>query len=155
MIAPRIQQTSRDRICAITGFHDGHLSGVRGTRDGAVLIWCANVTGDAYVLRVPDVCFLKVWGFTGGNIICDINIYDSTACPLPLFARVSSLEGDYWRKLLPDRLNEFVTAGGFLLEITTSDGCELLALSNASPPGIAIRSEHSPNRGQNKISTQL
>jgi len=92
---------------------------------------------ESCVLKVPKVISLTLKGFSGGNTILDIHVYKPQICPLSLFARVLHLEGDYWEKIRMDRFEQFSKAAtGFLLQLTTSDGCDLLLLTTALPEAI-------------------
>jgi hypothetical protein len=141
MDSPKIEWNERTGIHEISGFHDGWFPGIDCRRRAHVLIWCATESKEHYVLKVPGAVHLHLSRFTGGNIISEITVYEARACPLALFAKVSSLEGAYWQKLLMERFNEFVKTQGFLFELATSDGCELSALSDASPREIEVSRE--------------
>ena len=121
-------------------FHDGCFNGIHCLPSRTVWIWCVKNTEEAVFFIVPSVTNLTLIGFTGGDTILDITLYEPQICPLLLFAKVNKLEGEYWQKTLMERFGQFTkTNVGFLLEITTSTGCELLLLSTARPDSVEIK----------------
>ena len=130
-------------------FHDGNFSGIQSLHNGTVLLWCSTVFANAYVLKVPEVKNLVLQGFRLGNAIFAVNVYEPKACPPSLFAKVSGLEGDYWQEKLAENFAKFLKTNGFLLEIVTSTGCDLLLLSTALPQAIEkeiVKQKSNPTR---------
>jgi hypothetical protein len=144
-----IRWNEQTGVHQISGLHDGWLREVRTGSGGRVVIRCAAVSDERYLLGLPDEGFLHLSGFTGGNVICDVSVYEARACPFYLFAvfaEVGSQEAQYWPQLLKTRFDEFVKTQGFLFWLHTSDGCDLLTLSKRSSRAIELSREPSPKR---------
>jgi hypothetical protein len=105
---------------------------------------CQALCGEHYVLKVPHSGCLHLSGFTGGNAIFGITIYEARACPFELFAVFAELAirgVPCGPELLRKQFNEFAKTQGFLFQVCTSDGCDLLTLCKRSPRGIEISME--------------
>lgn len=140
----KIRPLGRDGINAIVGFHDGVLSGVR-CEEFTLSLWSSTADGIPYHILVPRTERLLLSDFTGGNTINSMLLYPAVAAPKELFARIclldpTQLEGDF-----APSFASFRKSALSLLEVATSDGCLLLALSSC--PADAIRILPVPKKG--------
>jgi hypothetical protein len=111
--------------------HDGFLRGVVLGDQEIVELLCSDVDGRRYVLRLPKLMALRADNFLQGNIIFEVNVY-TTDFPQDLIKRVYGADGDGEPDWLSARLQEMRDQSWTLLEITSSYGCELLALAKGT-----------------------
>jgi hypothetical protein len=114
------------------GLHDGLLLGIVLSPNGDKLtLLCRDVDGKEFRLTIPELVRLRVDEFMLGNIIFDVSIREGDNCPPESVQRAYSYDDDSARKYLPSRLKEIRDGRWTLVEVGTSYGCELFALSRA------------------------
>ena len=114
-------------------FHDGCLTGVV-VRDRSTLeLHCTTVDGVDHLLRLEGLDALKADNFSQGYIIFEVIVHRPPFDPeLVLRAHRHSGEGkpdreDAW---LPRKLDRMLRENWTLLQITSSYGCEVLAIAS-------------------------
>ena len=123
---------------SLVGFHDGWLGGLRVTRKKALTIWCSTPDAAEFTLVFPNTVILRCSSFTGGNVINVIHVYGSAACPRHLYANASYLDAPEFSRALETRFESFKNTDAKLLELSTSDGCSILAVFDALLTSIQI-----------------
>jgi hypothetical protein len=78
------------------------------------------------LIVIPQIKLVRLVGFTGSNTINSILIYDAAACPQRLYVRTAGLDSPESQIVLDTKVAQFRSSREMLLEIATSDGCELL-----------------------------
>jgi hypothetical protein len=120
--------------------HDGLLVGIimQPDQDELTLL-CRQVDGREIRITIPEIVRLRVDNFLQGNIIFSLLIHEGDACPTPSVRRVYSYDDDdEARRYLSSRIKEIKDGCWTLVEVNTSYGCELLALSRARADRIAV-----------------
>jgi len=138
MNPPRIVDGMRKDTLAIVGFHDGYLRGVRSTSDGILTFWVTTLDERQFTISITNTINLWVNGFCGANIVHEICIYDAHSCPLRLFASALRLEDLQFKEILNQRFAEFQHRKQYLLEMSMSDECSVLAIHERSAESILI-----------------
>jgi hypothetical protein len=122
--------------------HDGQLTGISMGDDETLTLYCSSVGGGSCTLRIPNVTRLRADNFREGNVIFEVNVYEGEECPEALVGRLYN-EGQNGGNLASHML-EIRQKRWALFELTSSYGCELLALSRRSAIGITIELPTSP-----------
>jgi hypothetical protein len=115
-------------------FHDGYLTGIR-VRDNHLLeLYLTHVDQKRYVLRIPGLRYLKASEFWAGNIIFELSTLSGEKLPQDEIRTLCGFDNPYVENN-DDRFSEFykraVGENWTLIELSSSMGCELQALSTA------------------------
>jgi len=120
-------------------FHDGQLLGfVLSPSDQSLTIFCQTVDKLDYVIRVPSLVRFRGDDFREGNIIFDISIREGRAIPPSAVRKVWSYDDAAADKFLTSRLEEIGRGKWALLEVTSSYGGQLLAISRSAASSLTI-----------------
>jgi hypothetical protein len=109
-------------------FHDGSLTGIILPEAETLELRCADVNGRRYILRLPQLVSLRADNFREGNIILDASVYESDFPP-ELIKKVFGEDANGEPAWLAGRIEALREGSWTLLELTSSYGCELLALA--------------------------
>jgi len=83
---------------------------------------------------------LKADNFSEGNIIFEINVYAGHECPAELIQKLQGYTKEKAADLLSGDLMKITAHNWTLVELTSSYGCELLALSEAEAESVVAES---------------
>jgi hypothetical protein len=108
--------------------HDGFLRGIVLSEPETVELLCSDVKGHLYTLRLAGLVALRADNFLQGNVIFEVNEYRAEF-PRGLIKRVYGEDAESEPDWLSLRVQELSENSWTLLEVTTSYGCELLALA--------------------------
>lgn len=108
--------------------HDGTLTGIVVQNGHTLELHCFTVDHQRYTLRLPSLVRLRVDNFLQGNIIFELSVHASGFAP-ELVKKVFGEDGPGEPPWLADELNRLSNGTWTLLELTSSYGCDLLALS--------------------------
>jgi hypothetical protein len=132
--------TNGKKNCVKLGFlpdlHDGFLDGIYVSTDKKLILNCRDVTNRPWVITVPRIRRLKADNFSEGNIIFEVNIYSGQDCPVNLIRKLQGYLNEGSESLLAGDLKIIAENNWTLVEVTSSYGCELLALSEAGPESV-------------------
>lgn len=109
-------------------FHDGALTGVRVIEKSVLELYCSTLEGDAYKVSFSGLEALKVDGFREGNIIFEIELFNSNF-PIELIRRAFSLSAEDNPPWLEQKIKQMTDDGWTLLELSSSYGCEIAAIA--------------------------
>jgi hypothetical protein len=109
-------------------FHDGYLDGILLTPLNELVLMCRDFEKTSWRVLTGEVCRLRADNFLHGNIIFDINIYEINSCPLNLIKKLMMYNEAESEKYLLQNVKDFKRKKLCLLELTSSYGCDLLAL---------------------------
>jgi hypothetical protein len=122
----------REGILRDPGLHDGLLVGINLRPDKEeLLLDCRSVDGKDIRLTLPKLIRLRVDNFLQGNIICDISIHEGDRCSPQAVKRVYGYDDDDAQKWISTNMKEIIDGRWTLVEVSTSYGCELVALCGA------------------------
>jgi hypothetical protein len=128
--------------------HDGLLLGIVLSEERKDLtLLCRQEDGKDFRLVIPKLGQLRVDNFLAGNIIFRISIYEGERCPKEIVRWMYNYNQDHARQYLPKHTEEIVDGGWTMVEITTSYGCELVALSKAHADEITVSEGSMPTSG--------
>jgi len=119
--------------------HDGLLLGIvlsEERKDLALL--CRQGDGKDFSLVVPKLERLRADNFLAGNIILRISIYEGERCPAAIVRWMFDYDDDEARKHLANHMKAITDGRWTVVEITTSYGCDLVALSEAHADEIMV-----------------
>ncbi|HEY6418986.1 MAG TPA: hypothetical protein VIX59_08285 [Candidatus Binataceae bacterium] len=120
-------------------FHDGLLLGIVLSPDGGDLtLLCRRVDGRDFSLALPRLVRLRADNFLEGNIIFGISIYEGDSCPPEDVRWVWDYNDEHAQQYLPKHMKDITDERWTLLKVTTSYGCELVALSKAHADEITV-----------------
>jgi hypothetical protein len=123
---------------AIPDFHDGLLEGVTLSPEKTLCLQLRAVSGERWAIYAPNLRRLKADNFCEGNIIFEFNVYSGRDCPEALIKKLQGYSGENASHRLAGDLRQIADENWTLLEITSSYGCELLALSEANPDSLGV-----------------
>ncbi len=121
----------KDGIFHEPNFHDGLLSGVRVVDGSTLLLWCATDDEVPYLLTLSGLERLHAAPLLKGNVIFEILLHTSEF-PEALVARAYGIGGDERPPWLAERLAQMREERWTLLEVTSSLGCELVAIARGT-----------------------
>jgi len=124
----------------LTNIHDGYLMGISLISDDRLELELKCLSGERAKLVFPDLLTLVANDFRQGNIIDDINFYSSEEAPWDLVLQAYEIQEAEKQKYLPIYQRNLETYNWTLLELTSSYGCDLLALSKSPIKDIVILS---------------
>jgi hypothetical protein len=121
------------------GLHDGLLYGIvtHPDKDELTLL-CRDVEGTEFRIVVPEIVRLTVYEFMEGNIILDVSIHEGDNCPRESIRKAYGYDLTTGLEYLEMRMKEVRDGRWTLLEIDTSYGCELFAVSKAPADRITV-----------------
>lgn len=122
----------------LTNIHDGYLMGMSLTSNNQLELELKCLSGERAKLVFPDLLTLVANDFRQGNIIDDINFYSSEESPWDLVLQAYGIQEAEKQKSLPIYQRILDPYNWTLLELASSYGCELLALSKSSIENIVI-----------------
>lgn len=108
--------------------HDGNLTGIVVDADGTLILYCAAVSGERYVLRLPRLERLRAKEFLEGNVIDDLYIY-TRDFPSNLVGDAYGASPGDAPQWLVDRIRGMQRDSWTLLRIESSLGCSLVAIA--------------------------
>lgn len=111
--------------------HDGNLIGLVVHHREQLEIFCTDIGGVEYVVTVGGLIALRADDFRQGNIIFELLIHRSPIAPSlveRVFGDKSEKDPPWLSAKMSTLTNEHV-----LLEVTSSYGCELVALATQEP----------------------
>ena len=108
-------------------FHDGTLTGIRVVDGSRLELSCATLDKEPYLLSLSGLESLRADNFLQGNIIFEVEVFDA-ALPLHLVKRVFGIDSDERPAWLEAKLEEMKHGRWLLIEVSSSYGCELVAL---------------------------
>jgi hypothetical protein len=111
---------------SVPDFHDGLLTGIR-VADGRADIYCSTVAGQEYIWQLSGVRGLFASSFREGNIIFEVTLHEGEL-PVNLVKRAFGSEDAGEPPWVSAELARPKHRQGILIEITSSYGCELVAL---------------------------
>lgn len=109
-------------------FHDGALTGVRVIEESTLELYCSTHDGDPYTVSLSGLEALKVDNFLEGNIIFEIELFNSKF-PIELVRRAFSLSADDNPAWLQQKMKQMADDGWTVLELSSSYGCEIAAIA--------------------------
>ena len=115
------------RILRDPDFHDGLLTGIRVVDGSRLELSCATIDGEPYLLSFSGLESLRADNFLKGNIIFEVEVFDSELPP-DLVKKAFGIDGDEQAAWLEAKLAEMKKGGWTLVEVSSSWGCELVAL---------------------------
>jgi len=122
-------------------FHDGYLDGLRVLPEKSLILFCRQVDGKKSIITVPRIESLWASQFKEGNIIDSINFYRGNGCPEKLIRRVQGYTCQSPVEYFEKDMAEIIKNNWSLMELTTSYGCELLALFSSSEDRVTCHAE--------------
>jgi hypothetical protein len=108
--------------------HDGTLTGIVLNDLKGVTVYCADVDGRQYVLRLAGLVRLCADHFLEGNIIFEVKVHTQKFSS-ELIRRVYGEDDNSAPEWLPGVMLNLSHGTWTLLEVTSSYGCHLLALA--------------------------
>ncbi|MCX6972329.1 MAG: hypothetical protein NTV93_19570 [Verrucomicrobia bacterium] len=117
--------------------HDGYLIGIILSGNKTLALHCRDVKNRTYEICIPKIQSLKADNFLEGNIIFEINLYSGSECSPELVAKVKSYNNEASTFLQRD-LELIASQKWTLIELVSSYGCDLLALSQAGVEEIHV-----------------
>ena len=111
--------------------HDGHLTGIQLVGTRTLELSCSSLDGERYVIRLLGLDRLRVDNFLEGNIIFEIALYEPPF-PMSSVKKVFGIEDKDDPDWLKARVAAMADQNWRLLELSSSYGCELLALAHGS-----------------------
>ena len=115
----------------LSGVHDGYLKGVMLCEPEELHLTFTNLGGEKYRLVVPCLDRLKADNFLQGNIVLDVGFYEAQSCPDYILRQAYGYDEEAAGKYLPVHLQKMNGQPWTVLEISSSYGCELVAVFNA------------------------
>jgi hypothetical protein len=120
-------------------FHDGLFTGIILSEEkGDLTLICKPVDRKEFNLVVPKIDRLRVDYFLEGNTIFEISIHEGASCPASSVECLFNYNEEHARQFLPRHMKEIVDGSWTLLEVSTSYGCQLAALSKAHADEITV-----------------
>lgn len=119
--------------------HDGYLEGILVSKDKNLILSCRDVTSREWLITVPKLHRLKADNFSEGNIIFEITLYVGDNCPHILIRKLQGYREEKAAESLSNDLEKISKGNWTLVEITSSYGCELLALSEAEASFVTCK----------------
>lgn len=119
--------------------HDGYLEGILVSKDKTLMLSCRDAMSREWLITVPKLHRLKADNFSEGNIIFEINLYVGDNCPHVLIQKLQGYREEMAAESLSKDLEKISKGNWTLVEITSSYGCELLALSEAEPNFVTCK----------------
>src|SRR5258705_13794387 len=117
--------TSQDsRLLMEPDLHDGKLTGILLNGERTVELYCADVMGKKYILRLERLIAFRADSFREGNIIFEVLVH-SEDYPRELVKRAFGHDAAGDPPWLESRLQKLTTDRATLVELTSSYGCEL------------------------------
>jgi hypothetical protein len=110
----------------VPDLHDGTLNSISCV-DGSLVVKCISVIEESYDIHFNNVTRLNATNFREGNIIFEITVHTRDV-PVALLKKVYGEEREGEPVWLIDVRGEIAVGELSLLEISSSYGCELLAL---------------------------
>jgi hypothetical protein len=115
-------------------FHDGELLGmVLSPAERSLRLCCRTVDKQEYELHIPKIVRLLANNFREGDIIFEVAPYEGARVSEHAVKALWQYDEAMAKKLLATQMREIRSSGWTLLEIGSSYGCELLAMSRQSP----------------------
>ena len=116
--------------------HDGKLLGLKITKEKILQLDCIDVFGTNWNILIPKIERLRATNFLEGNIIFEINFYQGSNCPPNLVKELFGYTEDEPNNYFKGSMSDIKKRNLILVEMTSSYGCELLALSSAERSSI-------------------
>src|SRR5258708_39139478 len=108
--------------------HDGTLTGIVLSAPNTVSLYCTDVDKRQFMLRLASLVRLRANDFLEGNVIFEVRVHTHSFSP-ELVRRVHGNDDDAIPEWLPAMLLKLSAGTWTLLEVTSSYGCDLLALA--------------------------
>ncbi|MBA3353104.1 MAG: hypothetical protein H0U23_11925 [Blastocatellia bacterium] len=131
--------------------HDGYLNGLLIEAETTLILHCKTEDGRACTFTMPGMVRLRANNFREGNIIFELNIYQGPECPIELVKQLKEYEEARTDEMLSKDMEIIVQGNWTLVELTSSYGCDLLALFDCPAaaarydvPDVRIKSASSP-----------
>jgi hypothetical protein len=119
--------------------HDGLLVGLVLSPPKSLTLVCKTVDGTDCNVVVTKIEHLRADNFLQGNIIFEICIYEGRNCSLDALKKLYAVKEDQQLdRFLPDAMAKIIRERWSLLELGSSYGCELLALSREPHDRIIV-----------------
>jgi hypothetical protein len=115
--------------------HDGYLHGIVVYGEKMLVLFCTTVNGKDCTVTIPGLVRLRANNFNEGNIIFELNFHRGSACPSDLVGKLRGYDLKDAERLSAD-LRNIGERNWTLLELTSSYGCDLLALFDGAPEAV-------------------
>lgn len=127
-----------DHVLMDPDFHDGQISSVE-IKNGCLKMTCSTLHGVEYEVQLPGVTDLQVKNFREGNIIFEILLFTGNQCPIPLLEQVLDNTTVPHNNHFEKEFERITKNNELLLALTSSYGCELLALSKDGLDALILK----------------
>lgn len=125
--------------------HDGYLNGIVVRAEETLVLYCKTADGKTCTVTIPGLMRLRADNFNEGNIIFELNFYQGLDCPKDLVKKLKGYDGIRDAETFSGDMNSIEEHNWTLLELTSSYGCDLLALFDRPPE--AVKYEFGPEKG--------
>lgn len=127
----RIVKSELEAPYELSEIHDGYLDGIDVLDKKELKLTLKTVRGDSFRLTIKGLLALKADNFRQGNIVEGIYFFTADTCPDDYLCQaydfVSSKERE---KYLPIELKKLAPYPWTLIEVSSSYGCDLYAVSS-------------------------
>ncbi len=132
-------QVDKDGVVTNPDFHDGDLLGIFTPRDPAELtLFLRTDEGIGFKLTIPDVVRALANNFSEGNIVLQLIITEGGKVSAEAVRKLFHYDDAQPTKPMPDQMKQIADEGWTLVEVTSSYGCELLAISRAHADKLKV-----------------
>jgi hypothetical protein len=129
----RIVKSEFEAPYELSEIHDGYLGGVDISDEKELKLTMKTVVGDSFRLTVKGLVALKADNFRQGNIIEGIYFFTADTCPEDYLCLAYDFVSNIDReKYLPIELKKLTPYPWTLIEVSSSYGCDLYAVSSNS-----------------------
>jgi hypothetical protein len=130
----------RNKVLIDPELHDGQLLGIIVSPDREDLtLYCRRTDGVDIAVTLPDLIRLRVDNFLEGNIIFEISIREGEQCSADAVRKLWNYDETEAGQHLATLMKEIKDGGWSLIELSSSYGCELLAMSRAHADQIIVK----------------
>lgn len=116
--------------------HDGYLNGIVVRSENTLVLYCKTADGKSCNVTIPGLVRLRANNFNEGNIIFELNFHRGSGCPEDLIKKLRGYDDITNAETLSADMRNVEERNWTLLELTSSYGCDLLALFDCSAEAV-------------------
>lgn len=116
--------------------HDGYLNGIVVRAENTLVLHCKTADGKTGTLTIPGLVRLRADNFNEGNIIFELSFHRGRECPEDLVKKLKGYDEIRDAETLSRDMKNIEERNWTLLELTSSYGCDLLALFDCSAEAV-------------------
>lgn len=128
--------------------HDGYLNGLVVRAENTLVLHCKTADGKTCTVTIPGLVRLRANNFNEGNIIFELNFFQGGQCPDNLVRELKGYDETRDAEALIADMKNIGECNWTLLELTSSYGCDLLALFDRPAAGVKYEFETGEERRQ-------